>query len=246
MGLFKMPAPNQLDALPLVKTKLGGVIRIPISSKFAVSFIKRRPMDPPVLPMRIVGALVTLDAKLMEIGIRPTIRAPPGILFWIDSMSIGLFVLENKGERLKNWLLGVLQRKYADPLFPLAKGLECGSFGCFGCYCCNLRCHCLKNPDRLVGVVLAGIDVDMQMRLRRRRKPSQCNPGKAESCPFFPSPLNPHLFEITSPTSIRLSTIGSDFFAVRLMRLMLYRTGFGFPFLESPRAVAPRFRVSGD
>ncbi len=43
-----------------------------------------------------------------------------------------------------------------------------------------------KNPDGLVGVVLAGIDVDAQLRLRRRRHPNHRHPGQAESRSFLP------------------------------------------------------------
>ena len=110
MGFSMMPETNQWDVYPLVKTKLlGGVPRIPISSESSVSFIKIQPMFLLVSPMRIVGTLVTLDMNCMlSIGKTESFLAPPGILFSMDSMSMGLLVLENREERETNWLVGLL------------------------------------------------------------------------------------------------------------------------------------------
>ena len=103
MGLFKMPEPIHLDLCPLVKTRLGGVLQMPISSKLAASFLKRHPMGLLALPMGIAGALVTLVGQDYSLY-GQTVLDPQGSLFVIDSMSIRLLALENKGERLKNWL----------------------------------------------------------------------------------------------------------------------------------------------
>ena len=54
--------------------------------------------------MVMVGVLVALAAKVMSV------RPPPGILFVIDSMSLVL-ALENKGERERLTLLGLLASK---------------------------------------------------------------------------------------------------------------------------------------
>lgn len=62
-----------------------------------------------VLPIVIVGSFVTLleENRTMFWLSSPKLGAP-GNLFVIESMSLGLFVLENKGERETNWLVGLL------------------------------------------------------------------------------------------------------------------------------------------
>ena len=61
-----------------------------------------------VLPMGIVGALVRMLVPRNHSLNDQTVLEPPQSLFVTDSMSIRLFVLENKGERLKNWLVDLL------------------------------------------------------------------------------------------------------------------------------------------
>lgn len=87
-----------------------------------------------VFPMVIVGTLVTLLENWIGSGDKTCVLELPGA--YTDSMSFGLFVLENKGERLRNWLV-CLHNK--GRLLHISKSLGCGNFGFFGCCCRNAR-----------------------------------------------------------------------------------------------------------
>ncbi len=65
---------------------------------------------------------------------------------------------------------------------------------------CGGTGDCKKLESFAVWVVLAGIDVDVKLRLRRRRHPNHCNPCQVESLPLLPSFIESLHVEITFRT----------------------------------------------
>ena len=91
-------------------------------------------------------------------------------------MTIGLLVLENNGrkiEKLVGWLVGEV--KVTTISFPRVSDVVVLATSDATAVIRSGRSA--KNPDRLIVVVLAGVEVDVKMRLRRhyRRKRSQSN-----------------------------------------------------------------------
>ena len=83
-------------------------MRIPILSESA-PFIKILPMGLLVIPIVIVGALVTLlEENRKMFWLSSPKPGDPGNLLVTESVSFGLFVLENNGKRLRNELVGLL------------------------------------------------------------------------------------------------------------------------------------------
>ncbi len=149
-----------------------------------------------VLPMVIVGALVTLLVPRNHSLNGQTVLASTGSLFVTDSMSIGLFVLENKGERLKKlvgWLVSVVRAvairdrtlanlpRVSNAEISATSNATASDSGVGGVAAAGNVETRAKNLESLAGwVVLAGIDFDEQLRLalfqrnkRRKRRDNQ-------------------------------------------------------------------------
>ena len=158
-------------------------MRIPISSKLAVSFIKILPMvleattEYPSPTMRIVGIVCSK-------GRRSVTASRKSVLNRLDVYGIGASKQRSKIEKC---IGGLISRVKVGGIVNLPR-VSCVIVSTASNAAGVMRGGKTspKNPKRLVGVVLAGINVDVQLRSGGGCRPNQSHSRQAESRPFRP------------------------------------------------------------